>query len=205
MSVGHLHLRVVSPERVVLETEADSLSLPGALGQLGILPGHAHLITALRTGVLESRRGNAVQKVAVFGGFAEVGEDTVTVLADSAALPDEIDIAAAHADRAAAEEALKTAGAGEIAALRERIDAAEARIATARRTEPVRSLLDPVRRAPLSSRRECPATSSGFGDRRVTPLPGAVLGPGLLSGGSSPILFSPVKRGGWNSSPSVRL
>jgi F-type H+-transporting ATPase subunit epsilon len=132
VSGGHLHLRVVSPERVVLETEADSLSLPGALGQLGILPGHAHLITALRTGVLETRRGNAVRKVAVFGGFAEVGDDTVTVLADGAALPDDIDLAAAHADKTAAEEALKHAGSEEISALRERIDAAEARIATAR-------------------------------------------------------------------------
>jgi len=131
VTVGHLHLRVVSPERVVIELDAESLGLPGALGQLGILPGHARLITALRTGVLEARRGTTVQKVAVFGGFAEVGDDTVTVLADGAALPDEIDVAAAHADRAAAEEALKTAGTGEIAALRERIDAADARIATA--------------------------------------------------------------------------
>ena len=70
--------------------------------------------------------------MAIFGGFAEVGDDTVTVLADSAALPDEIDVAAARAEKAAAEEALKSAGPGEIAALRERIDAAEARIATAR-------------------------------------------------------------------------
>lgn len=132
MSVGHLHLRVVSPERVVLEAEAESLSLPGALGQLGILPGHAHLITTLRTGVLETRLGSVTHKVAVFGGFAEVGEDTVTVLADSAALPDEIDADAARADKAAAEEALKSAGPGEISPLRERMDAAEARLATVR-------------------------------------------------------------------------
>jgi len=132
VTVGHLHLRVVSPERVVIELDAESLGLPGALGQLGILPGHARLITALRTGVLEARRGTTVQKVAVFGGFAEVGDDTVTVLADGAALPDEIDLAAAQAEKAAAEDALKIAGPEDIAALRERIDTAEARIATAR-------------------------------------------------------------------------
>lgn len=132
MTVGYLHLRVVSPERVVVELDAESLGLPGALGQLGILPGHAHLITALRTGVLEARRGATVQKVAVFGGFAEVGDDTVTVLADGAALPDEIDLAAAQAEKAAAEDTLKMAGPEDIAALRERIDTAEARIATAR-------------------------------------------------------------------------
>ncbi|HPS77005.1 MAG TPA: ATP synthase F1 subunit epsilon [Thermoanaerobaculaceae bacterium] len=132
MSAGRLHLRVVSPERVVLEAEVESLSLPGAIGQLGILPGHAHLITSLRTGVLETHSGNAIHRVAVFGGFAEVGDDTVTVLADGTALPEEIDPATAQADKVAAEEALKTAGAGEISGLRERIDAAEARIATAR-------------------------------------------------------------------------
>ncbi|MCU0293675.1 MAG: ATP synthase F1 subunit epsilon [Thermoanaerobaculaceae bacterium] len=132
MTVGHLHLRVVSPERVVVELDAESLGLPGALGQLGILPGHAHLITALRIGVLEARRGTTVQKVAVFGGFAEVGDDTVTVLADGATLPDEIDLAAAQAEKTAAEKALKTAGPEDIAALRERIDTAGARIATAR-------------------------------------------------------------------------
>jgi F-type H+-transporting ATPase subunit epsilon len=132
VSAGRLHLRVVSPERVVIELDAESLGLPGALGQLGILPGHAHLITALRTGVLEARRANAVQRVAVFGGFAEVGDDTVTVLADGAALPDEIDLTAAQAEKAAAEDALKTAGPEDIAALRERIETAEARIAAAR-------------------------------------------------------------------------
>jgi F-type H+-transporting ATPase subunit epsilon len=132
VSVGRLHLRVVSPERVVVELEADSLGLPGALGQLGILPGHAHLITALRSGVLEARSGSTISKVAVFGGFAEVGDDTVTVLADGAALPDEIDLVAAQADKANAEEALRTAGPDEIAALRERIDDAEARIGTVR-------------------------------------------------------------------------
>lgn len=129
MSNGRLHLRVVSPERVVLEGEADSLLLPGALGQLGVLPGHARLITALRTGVLEVRTGSEVRKLAVFGGFAEIGEDTVTVLADSAVRSDEIDPATARIDKAAAEQALFTATAEEQPVIRARLEAAEARLA----------------------------------------------------------------------------
>jgi F-type H+-transporting ATPase subunit epsilon len=128
VSAGSIHLSIVSPERVVLETTADSLALPGALGQLGILPGHARLITSLRTGVLEVHTGGATRKVAVFGGFAEVSGDVVTVLADGAALPDAIDLAAARAEVAAAEEALKTAGGKESKALHARLDAAQARL-----------------------------------------------------------------------------
>ncbi|MGV8038533.1 MAG: ATP synthase F1 subunit epsilon [Thermoanaerobaculaceae bacterium] len=129
MSGPRLHLRVVSPERVVLETDADGVSLPGALGQLGVLPGHAALITALRTGVLEIRSHGAVRRVAVFGGFAEVGEDAVTVLADGAALAEEIDQAATLAERAAAQEELGTAPAEGLAAVRARLEAADARLA----------------------------------------------------------------------------
>lgn len=132
MSGPRLHLRVVSPERVVLETDADGLSLPGALGQLGVLPGHAALVTALRTGVLEVRLHGTVRRLAVFGGFAEVGEDAVTVLADSAALPEEIDEGAALAERAAAREALAGASAETLPAARARLDAAEARLGAIR-------------------------------------------------------------------------
>lgn len=129
MSGARLHVKVVSPERVVLEADADGVSLPGALGQLGVLPGHAALITALRTGVLEIRSAGSVRRVAVFGGFAEVGEDAVTVLADGAALAEEIDQAAALAERTAAQEALGTTTAEALPAVRARLEAADARLA----------------------------------------------------------------------------
>ncbi|HPW54118.1 MAG: ATP synthase F1 subunit epsilon [Thermoanaerobaculaceae bacterium] len=132
MSGARLHLRVVSPERLVLETDADRVALPGALGQLGILPGHAALITALRTGVLEIRSGGSVQRVAVFGGFAEVREDAVTVLADGAVLAEEIDRAAVLAELAAAEAALATTTPETLSAVRARLETAEARLAVIR-------------------------------------------------------------------------
>lgn len=132
MSGARLRLKVVSPERVVLEADADGLSLPGALGQLGILPGHAPLITALRAGVLEVRLQGTVRRLAVLGGFAEVGEEAVTVLADGAELPEDIDEGAALAERAAAVEALATATAETLPAVRARLDVAEARLAAVR-------------------------------------------------------------------------
>lgn len=132
MSGARLHLKVVSPERVVLETDTDGLFLPGALGQLGILPGHAALMTALRIGVLEARAHGTVRRVAIFGGFAEIGNDSVTVLADGATLAEDVDVPSARAEKAAAELALATATAEELPAVRARIDAATARLEAAR-------------------------------------------------------------------------
>ena len=67
-----LQLTVVTPERRVLESEADEIELPGALGYLGILPGHAPLITLLGTGVLTVRKGGGSTALAVSSGLAEV-------------------------------------------------------------------------------------------------------------------------------------
>jgi F-type H+-transporting ATPase subunit epsilon len=110
-----LHLSVVTPERQVVETEADEVELPGALGYVGILPGHAPLITLLGT------------------GFAEVSGDRVSVLADSAESPAEIDAAAAERDRAKAEEEMKTAGFDTLDGIRSRFELAQARLTVSRR------------------------------------------------------------------------
>ena len=110
MSEGRLRLRVITPTRVVVEAGADTVTLPGPLGELGILPGHAALLTTLRIGELAYRSGAHEYVMAVQNGFAEVADDVVTVLADLAELPSEIDVDAARTDRAAAEGALKTAG-----------------------------------------------------------------------------------------------
>ena len=110
MSDGRLHVKVITPTRVVVEGDADTVTLPGPLGTLGILPGHAALLTTLRVGELAYRSGGHDHVLAVQDGFAEVADDVVTVLADRAELPSEIDVDAAKADRAAAEAALKTAG-----------------------------------------------------------------------------------------------
>src|SRR5262249_54840597 len=103
-----LQLVVVTPERQVVETEADEVQLPGSEGYLGILPGHAPLITLLKTGVLSYKGGGRSGAYAVSAGFAEVLDDRVSVLADSAQGPGEIDAAAAERERAKAEEEMKT-------------------------------------------------------------------------------------------------
>jgi F-type H+-transporting ATPase subunit epsilon len=128
-----LQLLVVTPERKVIEAEADEVELPGVEGYVGILPGHAPLITLLGTGVLTIRRGGSSTAYAVSAGFAEISGDRVSVLADSAEAAAEIDAAAAERDRAKAEEEMKTAGVDTLDPIRARFELAQARISVARR------------------------------------------------------------------------
>ena len=129
-----LKLIVVTPEKKVVEAEADELQMPGALGYLGILPGHAPLITQLATGVLSYRSGGAERRLAVSAGFAEVAGDTVTVLADLAEEPSQIDAAAAQQDRARAETELAAATPETLEEIRTRVALAEARLQVAGRS-----------------------------------------------------------------------
>lgn len=128
-----LQLLVVTPERKVVETEADEVELPGAEGYLGILPGHTALITLLKTGVLSFRLAGRSQAFAVSSGFAEIVNDRVSVLADLAEGSTEIDAAAAERERAKAEEEMKTAGVDTLDGIRGRFELAEARLSVARR------------------------------------------------------------------------
>ncbi len=128
-----LQLLVVTPERKVVETEADEVELPGSEGYLGILPGHTALITLLKTGVLSFRRAGRSQAFAVSSGFAEIVNDRVSVLADLAERSAEIDTAAAERERAKAEEEMKTAGVDTLEEIRGRFELAEARLSVARR------------------------------------------------------------------------
>jgi F-type H+-transporting ATPase subunit epsilon len=133
MAAGKLKLIVVTPERQVVDAPADEVQLPGELGYLGILPGHAMLVTLLKTGILSYRDGGATRSLAIASGFAEVATDVVSVLADLAEEPSEIDSAQAERDRAAAEEELKSAGADTMVAIRTRLELAQARLEVARR------------------------------------------------------------------------
>ena len=133
MSEGRLRLRVITPTRVVVEADADSVTLPGALGELGILPGHTALLTTLRIGELAYVVGARGGYLAVQNGFAEVAADKVTVLADVAELPSEIDLAAARAAMAAAEAALKVSGGDELDRQLAILASATTRIAVASR------------------------------------------------------------------------
>jgi F-type H+-transporting ATPase subunit epsilon len=128
-----LKLQVVTPTRTVVATEADSVELPGELGYLGILPGHTPLITVLKTGVLTYRAGADERSVAISAGFAEIANDMVTVLADQAEEPGEVDVSAAERERSKAEEDLKTAGRESLDEVRSRLALAEARLAIAKK------------------------------------------------------------------------
>ena len=105
-----LRLEIVTPERRILDTEADFVSLPTASGEAGILPNHAPLISALKPGILTFNAKAASEKLAISSGFAEVNSDRVSVLVDSAETADEIDAEAARSDRDAAEKAIAAAG-----------------------------------------------------------------------------------------------
>ncbi|MGH9366717.1 MAG: ATP synthase F1 subunit epsilon, partial [Thermoanaerobaculia bacterium] len=102
-------------------------------GYLGVLPGHTPLITLLKTGVLSYRHGAAAGKIAISVGFAEISNDRVSVLADSAETADQIDTAAAEEERSLAEKQMGTASAETLPEIRARFELASARLSVARR------------------------------------------------------------------------
>ena len=105
-----LTVEIVTAERVVRkETGVDVLIAPGSEGQLAILPRHAALMTTLDAGELIFRRGGDSSEFVVTGGFMEVRNDQVTILADAAEAAEEIDIARAEAARTRAEERMRRA------------------------------------------------------------------------------------------------
>ena len=125
-----LQLDVITPERRLLSEQADAVTVPGLGGELGILPGHTPLISALQTGVLSYTQGPATHRLLVSGGFVEVNNDRVSVLADLAEFPEEVDAARARAEREEAERLLG-AFAGtpeELADARARLDRANTRL-----------------------------------------------------------------------------
>ncbi len=101
-----IKLDIVTAERMVYSEEVDAVVAPGIMGQLGILPKHAPLMTILEGGELLVRKGGQAVYLAITGGFLEVRPDRIIVLADSAERADEIDLARAEAARRRAEERL---------------------------------------------------------------------------------------------------
>jgi len=103
-----IRLDIVTPERVLFSEAVDMVTAPGALGEFGVLPGHAAFATTLEAGEVSIRKENQVQFGAISGGFAEVGGDKITILADTAEMAREIDLERAQAAKTRAEEALKS-------------------------------------------------------------------------------------------------
>jgi F-type H+-transporting ATPase subunit epsilon len=109
-----LKLELATPARLVVTTTADEVVVPGAEGYFGVLPGHASLLALLGVGEVRYRSGREEHHLAVCGGFAEVGADRVTILAESAERPEEIDVARARAARERAESRLALRGGEEV-------------------------------------------------------------------------------------------
>ena len=108
-----LTLTVVSPEREVLrEDDVEMVVAPGIDGELGLMPRHAPLVTQLQAGTLRYRSGGDERFLTILGGFLQVMQDTVTVLADGSERSDEIDVERAERARAEAMRELEEARVG---------------------------------------------------------------------------------------------
>jgi F-type H+-transporting ATPase subunit epsilon len=105
-----IQLEVVTPERQVVDEQAEYIEIPALTGYIGVLPGHAPLIAELAVGEINYRTGSNVKRLAVAWGFAEVLPQKVTILAETAERAEEIDVSRAEAARQRAEDALRTAG-----------------------------------------------------------------------------------------------
>jgi F-type H+-transporting ATPase subunit epsilon len=99
-------LEIVTPEKKVVDTAAEEIQIPGKNGYLGVLPGHAPLITELAIGEITFRQNSTEQHLAVAWGFAEVLPNKVTILAESAERPSEIDVERARQSKERAEQRL---------------------------------------------------------------------------------------------------
>jgi len=102
-----LKFEIVTAERVIYSDDVDIVVAPGIQGQMGILPSHAPLLTTLQPGELVVRKDGEETAIFVSGGFLEIMQDRVTVLADTAERAEEIDIARAEEAKVRAEERVK--------------------------------------------------------------------------------------------------
>ena len=102
-------LEIVTPEKLVVKDRAEEAQIPATTGYIGVLPGHAPLITELGAGEISYRSGGQVHRFATAWGFAEVLPDKVTVLAETVERADEIDVTRARQDLTQAEDGLKQA------------------------------------------------------------------------------------------------
>ena len=100
-------LKLVTPSRLLLEEEVDEVTLPGSLGELGVLPDHITFLTTLDIGEMSYKTGANRVRLALSGGYAEVLNNEMTVLANAAEYADEIDLARAQSARERAEKLMQ--------------------------------------------------------------------------------------------------
>jgi F-type H+-transporting ATPase subunit epsilon len=101
-----IRLRLVTPSRLLLDEEVDEVTAPGVLGEFGVLPNHIAFLTLLAPGELSYKQGAQRTRLAIGGGYAEVLNNVMTVLADAAEFADEIDIDRARQAKEQAERKL---------------------------------------------------------------------------------------------------
>jgi F-type H+-transporting ATPase subunit epsilon len=99
-------IEIVTPERLVVKDNAEEAQIPGKNGYMGILPGHAPLISELAVGEISYRINGVTNRLSVAWGFAEVLPNKLTILAETAERPEEIDVARAEKAKARAEQKL---------------------------------------------------------------------------------------------------
>ncbi len=102
-----LRLDIVTPDKVVLNAEVDYVGADGVDGQFGLLPDHVPMLSALKVGELYYRQGGETHWVFVSGGFAQIADNKVTILAESAELSSDIDVERAEQAKARAEAYLR--------------------------------------------------------------------------------------------------
>lgn len=132
--VPQLHVVIVTGDHPVYDGVADRVIVPAVTGQIGILPHHAPLLATLEPGELLVRAGQRAESFALGGGFVEVRDDQVIVLADTAETAEEIDVARAEAARRRASVLIRTyRGRPESVAARQALRRSRARLKVARR------------------------------------------------------------------------
>ncbi len=99
-----IQLRLVTPSRLLLDEEVDEVTGPGTLGEFGVLPKHISFLTLLEVGEMSYKQGGERHHLAISGGYAEVLDDVMTVLASAAEYADEIDVERARNARERAEK-----------------------------------------------------------------------------------------------------
>lgn len=99
-----IRLKLVTPSRLLLDEEVDEVTAPGALGEFGVLPKHISFLTLLEVGEMSYKQGGERHHLALSGGYAEVLDEVMTILANAGEYADEIDIERARAARERAEK-----------------------------------------------------------------------------------------------------
>ncbi len=124
-----LNLEIVTPEKKVFDETVDSVTIPSASGDVGIMTNHAPMISALRSGILTYVKGGQSEKMVISGGFVEISNNKVSILADFAETADDVDADSARQSLDAASKALSgwQGSAEEYEAVKDNLDKAQAR------------------------------------------------------------------------------